>query len=89
MRYYLVNRNSARGFDEVTEDEYKAIMGDETTRPYASKVYRGKMTMEEVPEEYREAVSTVVAAKVARWGEYNSQPVTGAEMLAMAEEVVK
>ena len=69
--YYITDPTAEKGFVEVTETEFIALLGDETTRPYASKVYKGEITIEEVPEDVRESVATVVAAKVERWGEYS------------------
>lgn len=86
--YYLSNPNSDKGFDEVTETEFYAIVGTEETRPYASKVYRGEMTIDEVPEEAREAVRSVVDAKIARFGEYKEQDIPANELKKMIEEVV-
>lgn len=69
--YYIIDPTAEKGFVEVTEVEFTALLGDETTRPYASKVYRGEITIEEVPKDVREAVQAVVDAKIERWGEYS------------------
>ena len=86
--YYLSNPNSLKGFDEVTEAEFLAIVGDETTRPYAAPVYRGTLSIDEVPEDVREAVQAVVDAKIARFGEYNKQDVPANELKSMIEEAI-
>lgn len=86
--YYLSNPNSPKGFDEVTEDEFLAIVGDDTTRPYAVPVYRGELSIEEVPEDVREAVQAVVDANIARFGEYNKQDVPANELKSMIEEAL-
>lgn len=86
--YYLSNPNSPKGFDEVTEEEFHAILGDDTTKPYAGKVYRGELTIEEVPEDVREAVSAVVAARTERWGVYEDQDVSASELKTMIEGVL-
>ena len=80
-RYYIADNTAPRGFVELTESEWLALMGTEETRPYANKVYRGEMTIEEVPEELREAVAAVVAAKVDRWGLYSERELTAREAL--------
>lgn len=69
-RYYISNPNNEKGFDEVTQAEFFAVIGDETHRPYASKVYRGEMLLEDVPEEYRATVATIVANRIAKFGQY-------------------
>lgn len=86
--YYISNPNSEKGFDEVTETEFYAIIGTDETRPYASKVYRGTLSIEEVPEDLRTQVQAVVDSKIARFGEYNKQEVPAAELKSMIEEVV-
>ena len=86
--YYLTNPNSPKGFDEVTESEFLAFVGDESTRPYATKVYRGELSINEVPEELREAVQSVVDAKIARLGIYANQDVPANELKTMIEEVI-
>lgn len=86
--YYLSDPSAERGFVEVTEAEFNAVLGTEETRPYASKVYRGELSIEEVPEDVREAVQSVVDAKTARWGEYNKQEVPAEELKTMIEGAV-
>lgn len=68
--YYLLNRKSTHGFEEITEEEYLAVIGLPPVREYATKVYRGKMSIEDVPEEHREKTRSVVDAKIARLGVY-------------------
>lgn len=68
--YYFINKNAPRGFEEVTEDEYIAVVGLPPVKEYAEKVYRGEMSIEDVPEEHRETTQTVVNAKIARLGAY-------------------
>lgn len=68
--YYFINKNAPRGFEEVTEEEYLAVVGLSPVREYAEKVYRGEMSIEDVPEEHRETTQAVVDAKIARLGAY-------------------
>jgi hypothetical protein len=68
--YYLLNRNAPRGFEEITEEEYLAVVGLSPVREYAEKVYRGRMSIADVPEEHREKTQAVVDAKIARLGVY-------------------
>lgn len=88
MKHYYISANNDKGFEEVTEAEFIAFIGDETTRPYIGKVYRGVMSMDEVPEELREAVAAAVANRVARWGEYQAQEIPATELKDMIEEIV-
>lgn len=68
--YYLINKYAPRGFEEITEEEYIALSGLPPVKEYANKVYRGEMSIEDVPEEHRENTQTVVNAKIARLGAY-------------------
>lgn len=68
--YYLLNRNAPRGFEEITEEEYLAVVGLSPVREYATKVYSGRMNIEDVPEEHRAATQAVVDARIARLGAY-------------------
>lgn len=68
--YYLLNRNAPRGFEEITEEEYAAVVGFPPVKEYAAKVYKGRMSIEDVPEEHREQTQAVVDAKIARLGAY-------------------
>lgn len=86
--YYLSDPSTDKGFVEVTETEFNAIIGTEETRPYANKVYRNELSINEVPEDLREAVQAVVDAKIARWGEYNKQEVSSEELKSLVEEVL-
>jgi hypothetical protein len=74
-RYYLFNFNNENGFDEVTQAEFFAFAGDETHRPYADKVYSGKILIEDVPEEYRATVATIVANRTIRLGQYKEADI--------------
>ena len=69
-QYFLLNRNTPRGFEEITEEEYLAVVGEPPVKEYATKVYRGEMPIKDVPEEHREATRAVVDAKIARLGAY-------------------
>ena len=68
--YYLLNRNAPRGFEEIAEEEYLAVVGLSPVREYAEKVYRGRMSIADVPEEHREKTQAVVDARIARLGAY-------------------
>ena len=68
--YYIFNKNAPHGFEEVTEEEYLAVVGLPPVSNYAFKVYRGQMSIEDVPEEHREQTQAVVDAKIARLGVY-------------------
>lgn len=79
--YYIADNTQPKGFIELTEAEWNTLMGTEETRPYASKVYRGELFINEVPAELQEAVQAVVDAKIARWGIYESRDIPDSEAL--------
>lgn len=70
QHYYICNKNAPHGFEEVTEEEYLAVVGLPPVRNYAFNVYTERMSIEDVPEEYREATRAVVYAKIERFGSY-------------------
>lgn len=86
--YYIVDPTAEKGFVEVPEDEFTSFVGSEETRPYTSKVYRGELPIEEVPEDIRVQVQTVVDNRIARFGEYNKQEIPAEELKSMIEGVV-
>lgn len=79
--YYIADSKAEKGFVELTESEWYAIVGTDETRPYANKVYRGELSIEEVPEELQEAVQAVVDAKIARFGLYSERELNAQEAL--------
>lgn len=86
--YYITDPSAERGFVEVSEAEFTALIGTEETRPYTTKVYRGELSIEDVPEDLREQVQAVVDAKIARWGEYAKQEIPATELKSMIEGAV-
>lgn len=79
--YYISDPTAPKGFVELTESEWLALIGTDTTRPYASQVYRGEMELSAVPEDIREEVEAVVQAKVDRWGLYSEREISDREAL--------
>lgn len=79
--YYITNPNLEKGFEEITEAEWNGLFGDENTRPYISKVYKEEITIEDVPEEHREAVSNCVANRIAKFGKYSERDIADKEAL--------
>lgn len=73
MRYYILDESQPLGFIEVSKSEYDALFGDETIRPYVSKVYSGELIIDDVPEHLRASVRLVVDNRINRWGIYADQ----------------
>lgn len=88
MKRYYISANNQKGFEELTETEFFAIVGDDTHRPYASKVYRGKMALEDVPDQYRATVEALVSARVERCGAYAERDISADELKSMIEGVI-
>lgn len=80
-RYYIFDNTVDYGFVELTETEWLAIMGDEITDPYAAKVYRGALSLDEVPADLRDAVQAVVDTKLAWFGPYSERNISAEESL--------
>lgn len=80
-RYYISDKDAPKGFVELSHAEWLALFGTDETAPYASKVYRGEITLDDVPEGIRAEVEAVVATKVARWGLYSERELTDKEAL--------
>lgn len=79
--YYIADKTQPKGFVEVTEADFYALIGTEETRPYANQVYRGELSIDEVPEELRAEVQAIVDTKIARWGTYETREITDSEAL--------
>lgn len=86
--YYITDHTQPRGFSELTETEWKSFIGVDEIRPYVAKVYRGKITIDEVPEEYRQEVETIVNNRIARFGEHQ-ETISDTQALAEIVEVIQ
>lgn len=87
-RYYIADRTQPKGFIEVTESEWNALIGTEETRPYTYNVYCGELSIDDVPEELREQVQAIVNNKITRWGTYDSQAISYRDFQNMIKEVL-
>ena len=79
--YYISDHKAERVFVELTYEQWLALHGTDETAPYASQVYRGEITLDDVPEDIREEVAAVVQTKVDRWGLYSERELTDKEAL--------
>lgn len=80
-RYYIADETQPKGFVEVTENEFHALVGCDEIRNYVMDVYHNEIPLSAVPEELREQVQTVVNNKIARWGTYENRNISDAEAL--------
>ena len=81
MIHYWMKTMYSDKFELFTEEEYLAVAGAENTRPYGGQVYRGEITILDVPEDVREAVQEVVNARIARWGTYENREISDSQAL--------
>lgn len=94
MRCYITVKTTTeegkeiKELTEVSETEYFALVGDKIHSPYATKVYMGKMTLDDVPEEYRGAVSAIVQKRIEFYGAYEDHDISATELQTMIEEVL-
>lgn len=87
MRYYSYI-NKEYGFGEITKDVYLQLYGTEDTKMYISKLYRGEISIEDVPNEFKEEVAAAVEKRNIDWGTYESREVSGNELLKMVQGVL-
>lgn len=87
-RYYIADPTTEKGFEEITEAQWLSLFGEEPELTYASEVYHGKMSIDDVPEDSRETVATIVENKITKWGLYENGEISDAEFSAMIEEVL-
>lgn len=80
-KFYLYSAAHEGCYDEVAETEWLTIIGDNDHRKYASQVYCGKISIEEVPEDKRETVQKIVNNKIARWGSFDNREISDSEAL--------
>lgn len=77
MKHYYI------GAEEVSEEYWNSVVGDEIHEPYVRKVRHKEMSLDEVPEEYRAKVSEIVAKRNELYGEWgaDSQDISNDEAL--------
>lgn len=88
MKRYYVKVSESIGFEELTEEEFLEYLGENPYRNFADKVYRKEIAIDEVPEEHRTIVASLVAKREERWGKREDHQVTTNELQKMIEEVL-
>ena len=83
----MVYINLPTGTEAITNDEARALFGAPEYRCYVSKVYRCEIDIADVPEIYKDAVASCVAARTARWGAYADQPAQSDEVLELVQTI--
>ena len=97
MRYYkqldesgaLVAIGTGPGNTEITEAEYNALLAEIREKAACvDKLYAGEITIDDVPEAWREEVQGEVAAIKAVEEEAAQQDISGDEFISMIEGVL-
>lgn len=97
MRYYaqyndsgtLIAIGTGPGGTEITEAEYKRLLTEIREKAaLVDKLYSGEITLDDVPDDWREEIQRRVDERIAADGEAAEQPVSGDEFLSMMEGVL-
>lgn len=97
MRYYkqfdgsgkLIAIGTGPGNTEITEAEYNALLSEIREKAACvGKLYAGEITIDDVPEAWREDVQREVDAIKAAEEEAAQQDISGDELLTMIEGVL-
>lgn len=90
MRYYaqydsqgkLIAIGTGPDGAEITEAEYNRLLAEIREKAaLVNKLYRGEITIEEVPEQWREEVQRQVAERIAAQGTADEQDLPAEEIL--------
>ncbi len=97
MRYYKTINESGKllaigtgpGGIEITREEYDMLLTEIREKAaLVDTLYSGEITIENVPEEWREEIQLRVDERIAADGEAQEQPISGDELLTMIEGVL-
>lgn len=97
MRYYAQYNNSGKliaigtgsGGTEITEAEYNALLSEIREKStLVDKLYSGEITIDDVPEAWRDEIQRRVNERIAADGEAAQQEISGDELLNMIEGVL-
>lgn len=97
MRYYaqfdsenkIISIGTGYGGTEITEAEYNALLSEIREKAdLVDKLYSGEITIEDVPEAWRQEIQRRVNDRITAEGEAAEQPVSDDEFLSMLEGVL-
>ena len=97
MRYYkrfdasgrMIAIGTGPGGVEITEAEYNSLLAEVREKAaYIDKLYAGELTIDDVPEAWREDVQRGADAIKAAAEEAARQDISGDDLLSMIEEVL-
>lgn len=97
MRYYAQYNDSGKliaigtgpGGTEITEYEYNRLLAEIREKAaLVDKLYSGEITIDDIPEEWREEIQRRVNERIAAEGEAAQEEISGDELLTMIEGVL-
>lgn len=96
IRYYARYENSILrsigiGLDgeEITKEEYEVLSDEIRSKTMLmDSLYKGNISIDEVPEEWREEIQRRVDERITTEGEATQQKISGDELLSMIEGVL-
>lgn len=84
----LTNKHYSDGI-EITEAEYNTLLSEIREKAaLANQLYKGEITIDAVPTEWREEIQRRVDERIAAEGEAAEQDISGEEFLDMIEGVL-
>ena len=87
MNYYYIPSSTDQGYVQIAESEFLGIVAEKQRKNYANKVYYGKIELDSIPEEHREAVQTLVAERVAKHGRFEDKRISPFEVRQFVEGI--
>lgn len=97
MRYYaqyseeniLIAIGAGPGGGEITESEYTRLLSEIREKAaLVDRLYSGEITIDDVPEEWRNEIQRRVNKRIEADGEAAQQDISGDELMAMIEGVL-
>lgn len=85
----LIAIGTGIGGEEITEAEYNRLLAEIREKAaLVGKLYRGEITIADVPEAWQEEIQQRVNERIAAEGEAEEQEISGDEFMSMIEEVL-
>lgn len=97
MRHYAQYNESGKllaigtgpGGVEITEEEYNTLLTEIRTKAaLVDSLYRGEITLAEVPADWQAEIQRRVDERIQREGEMEEQEISGEEFMTMLEGVM-
>ena len=76
------------GLEQVTKEEYLSLFGDKEHRSYVNKLYCNTITINDIPEELRESVQSIVKAREYKYGKYANHPANQKDIQRLVDALI-